>query len=76
MGVSTLGLKMNNTLLTLELGSNNLSDSGAGYLSEVLKVNRRLEGLSLWQNNITEEVWSHDVIPCHMMSYTNMSHDS
>ena len=56
MSVSIPGLKMNNTLLTLELGSNNLSDNGAGHLSNVLKVNRRLEGLSLWQNNITEEV--------------------
>ena len=52
-----VGLCHNQTLLTLEVGSNHLTDSSAVYLSDALQINRRLEGLSLWQNNITSEVF-------------------
>ena len=50
------GLLRNRTLITLEVGSNALSDTAAGYICEVLKNNVKLEGLSLWQNNITGDV--------------------
>lgn len=50
------GLCHNHTLLTLEIGSNQVTDVGAGYMSEVFKMNKKLEGLSLWQNEITAEV--------------------
>lgn len=53
----TTGLAQNRTLVTLELGSNRLTDTAARYLREVLTVNRRLEGLSLWDNSISGEVW-------------------
>ena len=52
----SLGLCHNHTLLTLEVGSNQLTDSSAKYFSEALRINKKLEGLSLWQNDITSEV--------------------
>ena len=52
----SLGLLRNRSLITLEVGSNALSDTGAGYICEVFKANVKLEGLSLWQNNITGDV--------------------
>ena len=42
----------NRTLVSLELGSNGLSDKSACLLGDCLKFNFKLEGLSLWQNEI------------------------
>ena len=52
----SLGLLRNRTLITLEVGTNALTDTGAGYICEVFKANVKLEGLSLWQNSITGDV--------------------
>ena len=49
-------LLSNRTLVTLELGTNELSDVTAQKLGVALRVNPKLEGLSLWQNDITAEV--------------------
>ena len=46
----------NCTLVTLEVGTNSLTDQAAKQLGEMLKTNTRLEGLSLWQNDLTAEV--------------------
>ena len=46
----------NCTLVTLEVGTNGLTDQAAKQLGEMLKKNTRLEGLSLWQNDLTAEV--------------------
>ena len=43
----------NRTLVTLELGTNGLTDVSAQLLGDTLKLNFRLQGLSLWQNEIT-----------------------
>ena len=43
----------NRTLVTLELGTNSLTDSSAQALGDALKLNFKLEGLSLWQNEVT-----------------------
>ena len=51
-----VALLSNRTLVTLELGINELSDATAEKLGMALKVNPKLEGLSLWQNDITAEV--------------------
>ena len=56
-----VALLSNRTLVTLELGTNELSDDTAEKLGMALKVNPKLEGLSLWQNDITAEVgYVHD----------------
>ena len=56
-----VALLSNRTLVTLELGTNELSDVTAEKLEMALKVNPKLEGLSLWQNDITAEVgYVHD----------------
>ena len=39
--------------MTLELGANALTDTGAQLLGDALKLNFKLEGLSLWQNEIS-----------------------
>ena len=48
-----LALIQNRTLLTLELGTNNLTDHAAQLMGDMLKINMTLEGLSLWQNEIS-----------------------
>lgn len=53
---SYLALCKNCTLITLEVGTNAITDLGAKLLGEMLKTNTRLEGLSLWQNDLTAEV--------------------
>ena len=39
--------------MTLELGRNVLKDTSAQLLGDALKLNFKLEGLSLWQNEIS-----------------------
>lgn len=39
--------------MTLELGRNALTDTSAQLLGDALKLNFKLEGLSLWQNEIS-----------------------
>ncbi len=39
--------------MTLEVGTNSLTDVSAQYLGGSLKLNFKLEGLSLWQNDIS-----------------------
>ena len=51
-----VALLSNRTLVTLEMGTNELTDATAEKLGLALKVNNKLEGLSLWQNDITAEV--------------------
>lgn len=51
-----VALSNNCTLVTLEVGTNGLTDQTAKQLGEMLKTNTRLEGLSLWQNDLTAEV--------------------
>ena len=51
-----LALLSNRTLVTLEMGTNGLTDATAEKLGLALKANNKLEGLSLWQNDITAEV--------------------
>lgn len=51
-----LALLSNRTLVTLEMGTNELTDATAEKLGLALKANNKLEGLSLWQNDITAEV--------------------
>lgn len=46
-------LSRNRTLVTLELGTNGLSDVSTEFLGNSLKSNFKLEGLSLWQNDIS-----------------------
>jgi len=53
--LSYLALIQNRTLLTLELGTNNLTDQAAQLMGDVLKINMTLEGLSLWQNEISAQ---------------------
>ena len=48
-----LALAHNRTLLTLELGTNGLSDNSAQHIGDALRFNNTLEGLSLWQNEIS-----------------------
>ena len=43
----------NRTLVTLEVGTNGLTDVSAQYLGGSLKLNFKLEGLSLWQNDLS-----------------------
>ena len=50
-----LALVQNRTLLTLELGTNSLTDHAAQLMGDMLKINMTLEGLSLWQNEISPE---------------------
>lgn len=45
-------LSRNRTLLTVELGTNGLSDLSAQHIGDTLRLNNTLEGLSLWQNEI------------------------
>lgn len=49
----SVALCRNRTLVTLELGTNVLTDTGAQLLGDALKLNFKLEGLSLWQNEIS-----------------------
>ena len=53
-----LALLSNRTLVTLEMGTNGLTDATAEKLGLALKANNKLEGLSLWQNGITAEVFA------------------
>ena len=46
----------NQTLVSLELGSNGLKDEAAEHIAAMLKENTKLEGLSLFQNQITGQV--------------------
>ena len=55
---SILALCKNCTLITLEIGTNGVTDVGAKLLGEMLKTNTRLEGLSLWQNELSAEVYN------------------
>lgn len=48
-----VALCRNRTLVTLELGTNSLTDACAQSLGDALKLNLKLEGLSLWQNEIS-----------------------
>lgn len=51
--VCSVALCRNRTLVTLELGRNALTDTSAQLLGDALKLNFKLEGLSLWQNEIS-----------------------
>ena len=51
--VCSAALCRNRTLVTLELGRNALTDTSAQLLWDALKLNFKLEGLSLWQNEIS-----------------------
>ena len=46
-------LSRNRTLLTLEVGTNGLTDGSAQQIGDALRFNSTLEGLSLWQNEIS-----------------------
>ena len=48
-------LKSNSSLSDLSLGSNNIGDKGAEWLSAALKSNSSLTDLSLFGNNIGEK---------------------
>ncbi len=39
--------------MTLEVGTNGLSDESAQHIGTALKINFKLEGISLWQNDIS-----------------------
>ena len=48
-------LTQNCTLLTIDLGTNGLTDAGARLVGDMLKRNTTLEGFSLWQNAISAQ---------------------
>ncbi len=48
-----VALCRNRTLVTLEVGTNGLTDMSAQHIGAALKINFKLEGLSLWQNDIS-----------------------
>ena len=51
-----VALASNRSLSVLESGDNNITDEGAQSLSEALKLNTTLEGISLWHNLIKSHV--------------------
>lgn len=63
----TIALCTNCTLVVLEVGTNGITDEAAKHLGEMLKTNTRLEGLSLWQNDLTAEVQC-DLFHCMLAS--------
>lgn len=52
MVVLYTALSRNRTLLTLEVGTNGLTDVSARLMGDALRFNSTLEGLSLWQNEV------------------------
>ena len=77
-----LALLSNRTLVTLEMGTNGLTDATAEKLGLALKANNKLEGLSLWQNDITAEVsftekaytvFTHKCMHAHTHTHTQSS---
>ena len=50
--VCCAALCRNRTLVSIELGSNELTDKSGHLLGDCLKFNFKLEGLSLWQNEV------------------------
>jgi len=48
------GLKANTSLIRLELAGCNISDSSMEVMSEMLKVNKTLQSLCLWDNDVKD----------------------
>ena len=52
-------LKVNHSLVTLDLSSNNIGDDGAKMIADAVNVNRSLKELYLDRNNIHRDHYIH-----------------